>query len=544
MIKSNKRSLIVSAVIAICLCTCLIAGATFAYFTADSKVNIVVKAGKVDVVAEVTAPTLYSPKAIATDGTIADDANVATAENFANGGTAVLNGNTLTLERLTPGDKVEFGISIKSNSNVKTLYRYGYEIEAMDGADIKQAKKLYSGLVFGLDEIETSKYVSYRTGWTELTAEKTLNVSVELPAAAESAYMDLSGKIVFVVEAVQGNVQVNEGEEFEYKIADKEGFKKALESVNTNSETASATLTLADDFSFEDEANNNLQIASGKDVVIDLGGNDLTIKNENSDGITLGSGSTLTLRNSEESGKYRFDCNARGADGIFVSNENDGETTVLNIESDVEINVSANANSAIHAYAQKGSAVVNMNGATVKVNGTKQMSAIVVDQNSTLNAVNSTFELNCDFDSYSDSNDVVGILLWGQSGKQENINVNIGENTVVKVGGKNAFAQGIQIGMKNGYSKTLNVNVTGGEIVLNPTENGKGYAFTAFKDIYGKFEMSGGKVGGNVTALALAYIGTPDLTVTGGTFTVDPTDYLAEGYTATESNGLWTVTKG
>ena len=52
------------------------------------------------------------------------------------------------------------------------------------------------------------------------------------------------------------------------------------------------------------------------------------------------------------------------------------------------------------------------------------------------------------------------------------------------------------------------------------------------------------KVSGNVTALALAYIGTPDLTVTGGTFTVDPTDYLAEGYTATESNGVWTVTKG
>lgn len=50
--------------------------------------------------------------------------------------------------------------------------------------------------------------------------------------------------------------------------------------------------------------------------------------------------------------------------------------------------------------------------------------------------------------------------------------------------------------------------------------------------------MSGGKVSGNVTALELAYIGTPDLTVTGGTFTVDPTYYLAEGYTATESNGL------
>lgn len=70
------------------------------------------------------------------------------------------------------------------------------------------------------------------------------------------------------------------------------------------------------------------------------------------------------------------------------------------------------------------------------------------------------------------------------------------------------------MGRYSQLSKTL--NVTGGEIVLNPTENGKGYAFTTFKNVYGMFEMSGGKVGGNVTALALAYIGTPDLTVTGG----------------------------
>jgi hypothetical protein len=31
------------------------------------------------------------------------------------------------------------------------------------------------------------------------------------------------------------------------------------------------------------------------------------------------------------------------------------------------------------------------------------------------------------------------------------------------------------------------------------------------------------------------------LIITGGTFGEDPTDYLAEGYTATEADGIWTV---
>ena len=34
-----------------------------------------------------------------------------------------------------------------------------------------------------------------------------------------------------------------------------------------------------------------------------------------------------------------------------------------------------------------------------------------------------------------------------------------------------------------------------------------------------------------------------NITITGGTFTADPSGYLAEGYEATESNGVWTVTK-
>ena len=182
-----------------------------------------------------------------------------------------------------------------------------------------------------------------------------------------------------------------------------------------------------------------------------------------------------------------------------------------------------------------------MKNASVKVSASAQITGVVADQNSELNVEDSVFDVKADFDSYSDGNDVVGILLWGQNGKQENISVNVKGNSVIKVGGKNAFAQGIQLGMKNGYSENLLVTVDGGKFILDPTENGKGYAFTTYKDIYGKFVMNGGEVSGNVTELALAYIGNVDLTVNGGNFAVDPSAYLAEGHTETKNGSLWTV---
>ena len=45
--------------------------------------------------------------------------------------------------------------------------------------------------------------------------------------------------------------------------------------------------------------------------------------------------------------------------------------------------------------------------------------------------------------------------------------------------------------------------------------------------------------GGHVEALGIKY-GT--IIISGGTFGFDPTAYLAEGYTATEADGIWTVT--
>ena len=548
-----KKKILVSAILSIALCVSLIAGATFALFTSESKVNIAVTSGKVNVEASVSSFEAYSPKAISVDAgnAVADATNAADnsaeVKVFANGGTASLSGDTLSLNNITPGDKVDLGIKIENKSNVNVLYRYGYKVVAAEGGTIESAKKLYSGLVFKLDGVERKNYVSYYTRWSSYAADRTLDVEVKMPENAGNEYQGLSAKIVFTVEAVQGNAQVANEEEFEIEceIADSEGFKSALNDINTST-ADSATIKLADDMSVSGD-DEGVSVAADKNVTIDLAGKNLTVTNINTthDGITVNSGATLTLGNSSDSGVYNFVSESSGNDCIFVNNEAEDKTATLNIDGNVEINVGARANSAIHAYAPKGNAVINMDGATVNINGNKQTSALVADQNSTVNMKNTVFNVSSDFDNYSDGNDVVGILLWGQNGKQENISVNIDEGTVINVGGKNAFAQGLQIGMKNGYSEALKVVMNAGKINLSATENGKGYAFTTYKDIYGSFVMNGGEISGNVTALALAYIGTTDLTIKGGTFAIDPTAYVdtaAYNVVKSATADIWTVT--
>ena len=101
-----KKRIILSAVLTMVLCFCLIGGATFALFTSESSVNIAVTSGKVDVEAEIKDLEVYSMDVLqtATD----NDGNVL----FENGGIAKYDAtnNELSLVNVAPGDKVEFNI--------------------------------------------------------------------------------------------------------------------------------------------------------------------------------------------------------------------------------------------------------------------------------------------------------------------------------------------------------------------------------------------------------------------------------------------------
>ncbi len=198
----NKK-VILSSILSLILCVSLIAGGTFALFTSESKTNVAINAGKVEVVATIENLTLYSPTMIATDGSLVNADNAATESAFVNGGTAVLkDGVDLVLSNITPGDKVNFQIKLTNNSNVAIKYRTVVRIVNDNG--------LASGLNMVIGEAYDGS--AQYSNWAPMTvAEKTkiIDCSVELPTTAGDEYQDKTCTIVYTVEAIQGNAETD-----------------------------------------------------------------------------------------------------------------------------------------------------------------------------------------------------------------------------------------------------------------------------------------------------------------------------------------------
>ena len=92
MKKTLKRNIIVSAILTIMLCVSLVAGATYALFTSESKVNIAVTSGKVEVVADIS-DTEY--KSLDTNWTAFND-----NATFSVGGTVAIANGDVRLQTL------------------------------------------------------------------------------------------------------------------------------------------------------------------------------------------------------------------------------------------------------------------------------------------------------------------------------------------------------------------------------------------------------------------------------------------------------------
>lgn len=204
-----KKKVLLSSIATIALCLCLIAGSTFALFTSKSNVNIAVTAGEVDMVAGIAITKLESVKGDV-NGTIVDEnGNTYSYEevspNFTNGGTAEVVGSVLTLDKITPGDKVTFEISGINNSNVAIQYRY--VIECLSGDD------LMKGLEFTINNVVIDKYMeSYTSPWAPLavgTSMTNVPITIELPVSAGNEFQKESTEIRVLVEAVQGNAVVD-----------------------------------------------------------------------------------------------------------------------------------------------------------------------------------------------------------------------------------------------------------------------------------------------------------------------------------------------
>ena len=197
MKKLLKSKTFLGAILSIALCASLIAGATFAIFTSNANVNIAIGTATVKVTAEIGALKTYSGVEITGSE---NDSIEATATNgtFTNGGTAKVDGNTVKIDRMTPGDKVTFPVTVTNHSNVTVKYRMRFSYANDNGLFNQLDMKIenYSGL------------------WKELQPESsiaTLNCSIMLPTS--STLQEGNCDITLLVEAVQGNAAVVDDEQ-------------------------------------------------------------------------------------------------------------------------------------------------------------------------------------------------------------------------------------------------------------------------------------------------------------------------------------------
>ena len=212
-----KKNALLSSILVVALCFSLIAGSTFALFTDEHFVTIDVDAGQVKIEASLTTPELYSVVPAAEAGsnpvTEYDEHGKAYAYvpqedgKFANGGTATINdtNGVITLENITPGDKIVFGLNATNSSDVAIQYRY--RVEVISGFD------LMVGCIITVAGEKLPSLAAYSSTWEPLSVGQNINtvqLALELPVSAGNEYQNGSAQIKVYVEAVQDNADVSD----------------------------------------------------------------------------------------------------------------------------------------------------------------------------------------------------------------------------------------------------------------------------------------------------------------------------------------------
>ena len=232
-----KKKVLLSSILTIALCATLIVGSTFALFTDKEAYDISVTAGKVDISAEAAIDKLWS----AAPSTTADDkyleivgdptdfdlfegisrtyTHVAQTGTFANDGEATYANGVLTVERFTPGDRVDLRVKMTNESDVTMSYRFVVELVSDGG--------LASGMVLGFGEdndVGYEGFKKYTSKWTVIEApdgdavidEVERVFTFELPIYAGNSYETKSVSYKITVEAVQGNATVDNADDVGY----------------------------------------------------------------------------------------------------------------------------------------------------------------------------------------------------------------------------------------------------------------------------------------------------------------------------------------
>lgn len=191
--KNAKRSVIITAILAIIMCASLAAGATFALFSSSSSVNIAVTSGNV----EVTASVVDIQKSY-----VDENGETVNGKLFSGDATFDEGAHTVTLSHVLPKDTVKFKVKVVNGSNVAIKYRMVMSLVEDNG--------LFSSLDITLNG---KKFYGYTSGtkYALLEAEKQIDdISVVISLPKEATCNGSACKLTYKVEAVQGNASVED----------------------------------------------------------------------------------------------------------------------------------------------------------------------------------------------------------------------------------------------------------------------------------------------------------------------------------------------
>lgn len=235
----------------IILCFSVIVGATFALFSSESKSNIAITSGKVDVVASLSHLKTYTNGVEQSDG------------NFELGGKATLEDGSLILENIAPMDCVEFDIDLENNSTVAIKYQLQMMIEDETSKPLFEALKISTTIKDetlkmihnGLTKVSTWSDVKEKNAYLD-----SIHMKIELPMEATSEVAGKKTNITIVLYAVQANSHVEDPVEdiesdlnkiYLYNLIDLKEFR---DSVNQKGENyRGKTVYLMNDINLENE---------------------------------------------------------------------------------------------------------------------------------------------------------------------------------------------------------------------------------------------------------------------------------------------------
>ena len=190
--KNAKRSVIITAILAIIMCASLAAGATFALFTSNSSVNIVITSANVEVNADVkVTETWHENNGERADGLYDTGKAEVTYEN---------NQAKLTLSNFVPTDGVKLAVSLKNESTVKIKYRVLLLADRTAGTELLDELDIdMNGMAF--------RGYTLATEYVELEAGASIDdipVTIVFPKEADKG-MNVTCNLAIKVEAQQGN---------------------------------------------------------------------------------------------------------------------------------------------------------------------------------------------------------------------------------------------------------------------------------------------------------------------------------------------------